>query len=296
MIKSITKKYVVESDKVNKTYNILAFADTHFGSFISSELLSNMKSIITSSIDKIDFILISGDIMSARIYLNDKLLDKRKRLLDELSILADAPIFMCLGNHDIGLFNDKDYEKIIKSFESLRNNTNLIPLNNKNESYDGLNISGITLPRETYKSSNMFGKNGEILGTILEDFNNEINPNNFNICLIHDPLSAYHSYLSDKSKTEPYDIIFSGHLHGGYLDYNDLLKQTVEKEGYTEYFKDKQIFTKVPLCGGMYDLKNTKLIVNEGIRRYNGWIPWFIYTTPYYTKIEILPKLIKKQN
>ena len=38
MIKSITKKYVVESDKVNKTYNVLAFADTHFGSFISSEL------------------------------------------------------------------------------------------------------------------------------------------------------------------------------------------------------------------------------------------------------------------
>lgn len=294
MINRITKKYVVESEKVNKTYNILAFADTHFGPFISSELLSNIKDTITSSIDKIDFILISGDIMSARTYLNDKLLDKRKRLLDELSILAGAPIFMCLGNHDIGLFSDKDYEKIIKSFESLRSNTNLIPLSNKSESYDELNISGITLPREVYKSSNMFGENGEILTSTLETFNNRIDTNRFNICLIHDPLSVYYTYLSDKSKTEPYDIIFSGHLHGGYLSHEDLLKQTVEKEGYTEYFKDKQIFTKVPLCGGMYDLDNTKLIVNEGIRRYNGWIPWFIYTTPYYTKVEISPKLIKK--
>lgn len=295
MLKSITKEYTVESEKLSKKYNILAFADTHFGPFVSSELLNNMKNEILSSPDKIDLILISGDIMNTKSYLNDKMFDKKKRLLDELSILADAPIFMCLGIHDVGLFSEKEYESVIKRFESLRENTNLYPLNNSTSTYDGIDISGITLPNEAYKTANVFGKNGEVLNDTLSEFNKGINSEPFNICLIHDPLAAYYSWMQNESSTAPYDLIFSGHLHGGYLSKNDLLAESVLKEGYVEYFKDGKLFAKIPFCGGIYNLGNTKLVVNEGIRRFNGWIPWFINTTPFYSKIELSPKLTMKK-
>lgn len=285
MNEKIIKRYVIESEKLYKTYNILCFADTQFHTNVDSRLLQAIKDVITESEKKIDFILISGDIMSAKMYLNSKDLEEKKRILDNLSILADAPIFLSLGNHDLSLFTDKNAEKVIKNFESLKENTNLYPLNDRVVTYDGIDISGITLFKDNYDVKNLYGKNGRILNQKLNDF--AVDPNKFNISLIHDPLSINYSYMYNAKNIEKFNLIFSGHLHGGYLKNKDLMARTVEKLEYTEYGRNLKPYVKALLVGGEYMLGDTHLVVTEGVRKFNGYIPWFCYTTPFFSEIEL---------
>lgn len=209
-------------------------------------------------------------------------------------MIADAPIFMVLGNHDLSLFSDKNVMEIIERFMSLKEHSNLYPLSDSFAHSGEININGITLLNESYKSKNMFGKNGEILSTKLASISNGINKDNYNISLIHDPLSVYYAYKHDSKSLDGLDLVTSGHLHVGYLPVKDLFGERVDKLEYVEYFRDFKPFVKVPLVGGCYNFVSTCIIVNEGVRRFNGYIPDFISTTPLYSYITLSPEKEKK--
>lgn len=282
MTNYIVRKYTLLSSKLNKEYNILGIADTHFNNFINSKFLSSLKNLVINS--KYDLILISGDIMNASMYLCNKSYNKIKSILDNISILGKCPIYISLGNHDI---NTKHIEEVINRFESLRYNTNLFPLNNKTTNFNDLTISGITVPIEAYDRKNIFNENGFILNNVLNSI--KVNKKYYNISLVHDPLSVYNSFRVNQSNINKFDLIFSGHLHGGYLSKNKILDDSI-LEGYMEYFRDFKPFIKVPFVKGKHLFNSTHLIINEGFRRYNGLIPSLIYTTPYFSNIKLLKK------
>ena len=282
MTNYIVRKYTLLSSKLNKEYNILGIADTHFNNFINSKFLSSLKNLVINS--KYDLILISGDIMNASMYLCNKSYNKIKSILDNISILGKCPIYISLGNHDI---NTKHIEEVINRFESLRYNTNLFPLSNETANFNDLTISGITVPIEAYDRKNIFNENGFILNNVLNSI--KVNKKYYNISLIHDPLSVYNSFRVNQSNINKFDLIFSGHLHGGYLSKNKILDDSI-LEGYMEYFRDFKPFIKVPFVKGKHLFNSTHLIINEGFRRYNGLIPSFIYTTPYFSSIKLLKK------
>lgn len=282
MTNYIVREYTLLSSKLNKEYNILGITDIHFNNFINSKFLSSLKNLVINS--KYDLILISGDIMNASMYLCNKSYNKIKSILDNISILGKCPIYISLGNHDI---NTKHIEEVINRFESLRYNTNLFPLNNKTTNFNDLTISGITVPIEAYDRKNIFNENGFILNNVLNSI--KVNKKYYNISLVHDPLSVYNSFRVNQSNINKFDLIFSGHLHGGYLSKNKILDDSI-LEGYMEYFRDFKPFIKVPFVKGKHLFNSTHLIINEGFRRYNGLIPSFIYTTPYFSNIKLLKK------
>lgn len=282
MTNYIVRKYTLLSSKINKEYNILGIADIHFNNFINSKFLSSLKNLVINS--KYDLILISGDIMNASMYLCNKSYNKVKSILDNISILGKCPIYIALGNHDI---NTKHLEEVINRFESLRYNTNLFPLSNETAYFNNLSISGITVPIEAYDRKNIFNENGFILNNVLNSI--KVNKKYYNISLIHDPLSVYNSFKVNKNNTNKFDLIFSGHLHGGYLSKSKILDDSI-LEGHMEYFRDFKPFIKVPFVKGKHLFNSTHLIINEGFRRYNGLIPSFIYTTPYFSNIKLLKK------
>lgn len=281
MNKFIIRNYILKSNKINKEYNILGIADTHFNKYINSKLLNTLKTIVMNK--QYDFILISGDIMNSNMYLNDKTFDKVKSILDNISILGKCPVYISLGNHDI---NTKYLEEVINKFESFKYNSNLLPLNNKTTYYEDISISGITLPIESYDMKNIFYNNGVILNEVLSSI--EVNNKYYNISLVHDPLSVYNSFKINNNINK-FDLIFSGHLHGGYLSIKNILDNSVDK-GYMEYFKDFKLFIKVPFIKGEYLFNNTNLIINEGFRRYNNLIPSYFYTTPFFSDIKLIKK------
>lgn len=282
MTNYIVREYTLLSSKINKEYNILGIADIHFNNFINSKFLSSLKNLVINS--KYDLILISGDIMNASMYLCNKSYNKIKSILDNISILGKCPIYISLGNHDI---NTKHIEEVINRFESLRYNTNLFPLSNETANFNDLTISGITVPIEAYDRKNIFNENGFILNNVLNSI--KVNKEYYNISLVHDPLSVYNSFKINKDNINKFDLIFSGHLHGGYLNKNKILDNTI-LEGYIEYFKNFKALIKVPFVKGNHLINGTHLIINEGFRRYNGLIPSFIYTTPYFSSIKLLKK------
>ncbi len=282
MTNYIVREYTLLSSKINKEYNILGIADIHFNNFINSNFLITLKNLVINS--KYDLILISGDIMNASMYLCNKSYNKIKSILDNISILGKCPIYISLGNHDI---NTKHIEEVINRFESLRYNTNLFPLSNETANFNDLTISGITVPIEAYDRKNIFNENGFILNNVLNSI--KVNKKYYNISLVHDPLSVYNSFKVNENNTNKFDLIFSGHLHGGYLSKNKILDNTI-LEGYIEYFKNFKTLIKVPFVKGKHLFNNTHLIINEGFRRYNGLIPSFIYTTPYFSNIKLLKK------
>lgn len=281
MNKFIIRNYILKSNKINKEYNILGIADTHFNKHINSKLLNTLKTIVMNK--QYDFILISGDIMNSNMYLNDKTFDKVKSILDNISILGKCPVYISLGNHDI---NTKYLEEVINKFESFKYNSNLLPLNNKTTYYEDISISGITLPIKSYDMKNIFYNNGIILNEVLSNI--EVNNKYYNISLVHDPLSVYNSFKISNNINK-FDLIFSGHLHGGYLSIKNILDNSVDK-GYMEYFKDFKLFIKVPFIKGEYLFNNTNLIINEGFRRYNNLIPSYFYTTPFFSDIKLIKK------
>lgn len=281
MNKFIIRNYILKSNKINKEYNILGIADTHFNKYINSKLLNTLKTIVISK--QYDFILISGDIMNPNMYLNDKSFNKVKSILDNISVLGKCPIYITLGNHDI---NTKYLEEVINKFESFKYNSNLLPLNNRTSYFEDISISGITLPIESYDMRNIFYNNGTLLNEILSNI--EVNNKYYNISLVHDPLSVYNSFKINNNINK-FDLIFSGHLHGGYLSIKNILDKRIDK-GYMEYFKDFKLFIKVPFIKGEYLLNNTSLIINEGFRRYNNLLPSFIYTTPFFSDIKLVKK------
>ena len=292
--KLIVKNYQVESKGLSKKYTAITLADLHLVKSLNKNMLENINKYLKQIKDNIDFILMPGDLSSYKYYLDDVNFDYLKRVVDSFSISADAPLYASLGNHDFGIFKDENEELIKKKFNELKYNSNIIPLDNRSISYnDEIEITGVTPSSEVYKAKTYDGENGIILCETLKDLKTE--EAKYSIALVHDPLSVYHASKTNPEIIEKYNLIVSGHEHGGYLSEKQMEKNN-DGMGYIEYFKNFKPYIKIPCCYGMYRLtKNTDMIVTEGIKRYNGYVSSFIYTAPFITEISINPKsLIRK--
>ena len=134
-----------------------------------------------------DMIVITGDILDS--YNND--MDIAYNILSQLAIIA--PCYFVSGNHELRL--PKEYEQLINRMKKLNitylhNSKLLITKNN-----ESINLVGV----EDYN----FFKNEDKL-------NHRANsPNHFNILLSHRP-EKFPIYADIK-----YELIFSGHAHGG---------------------------------------------------------------------------------
>lgn len=195
-----------------------------------------------------DVVLFTGDIIDARRdgYENALILMK--------DLSSKYPLYRILGNHD--------YSEDGLYLENLLENEALITLKNENDIfyYNDIRVSirgikdPVAYPRgnreEAYLSSIAMGEK--------EDYN---------ILLAHRPEYFYH-YIK-----EDYNLVLSGHAHGGQIRLPFLGGLMAPHQG---------IFPKFD--GGLYEEKNTKMIVSRGLG--NSLFPFRVFNKPEVVFIE----------
>ena len=143
-----------------------------------------------------DIIVITGDVLDS--YNND--MDIAYNILSQLAIIA--PCYFVSGNHELRL--PEEYEQLINIMKKLNitymNNSNLLITKN-NES---INLVGVE-DYNFFKNEDNLNHRANFIKTLEELYS----PNHFNILLSHRP-EKFPIYADIK-----YELIFSGHAHGG---------------------------------------------------------------------------------
>ncbi len=247
-VKTITKVYTVESEKIQTQINIIQVSDFHSQSDYE-ETLYQVKS------QNIDIIALTGD-----IYTSSEEYTSTLEFVKELNELA--PVFYVNGNHDSTTQNYKEFINEIEKLgvTVLSDTYEDIVINNQE-----IRIIGIldnpysTLYKENYKDSESITK------TLEENLDEE----KYNIVLSHRP-QYFEEYTASGA-----DLVLSGHTHGG------IIRFPVVNAGAV--IPDQGFLAKYDY--GMFEEENTTMIISSGVATsYN--IPR-IYNPKEIVKIEV---------
>ncbi len=252
------EKIDIETDKLNieYSYKIAHISDYHntHNKSINKKLLSSLKE------EKPDIIVLTGDLVDCRktdIY----------KSIDFVSeIIEIAPAYYVTGNHEcnISIDNQSTFDNMIDDLkamgvEVLRGESSVIKLPNNEK----INIWGIDDPYFHCEFASQVAETTDELCSSLT-----VNKNEFNILLAHHPeqLDIYSQY--------GFDLVYSGHAHGG----------QGRLFGMGLIAPDQGFFPKY--TSGIYEEGVTKLIVSRGIG--NSIAPVRIFDRPHliYTTIK----------
>ena len=143
-----------------------------------------------------DIIVITGDVLDS--YNND--MDIAYNILSQLAIIA--PCYFVSGNHELRL--PKEYDDLKNIMKKL----NITYMNNSNQlitkNNESINLVGVE-DYNFFKNEDKLNHRANFIKTLEELYS----PNHFNILLSHRP-EKFPIYADIK-----YELIFSGHAHGG---------------------------------------------------------------------------------
>lgn len=143
-----------------------------------------------------DIIVITGDVLDS--YNND--MDIAYNILSQLAIIA--PCYFVSGNHELRL--PEEYEQLINIMKKL----NITYMNNSKQlitkDNESINLVGVE-DYNFFKNEDNLNHRANFIKTLEELYS----PNHFNILLSHRP-EKFPIYADIK-----YELIFSGHAHGG---------------------------------------------------------------------------------
>ncbi|EPY2274026.1 metallophosphoesterase [Clostridium sporogenes] len=228
----IIKKFTVESNisiKTDKRENlrIAHITDTHLGEFFSLEQLQKVVNKINEN--NVDIVLFTGDLMDNASKYNH--IGEISKVLSKIQ--ANKGKYAVYGNRDYGGGAVRYYKSIMKKsgFNVLVNESKTINIG-----------SG--------KKISFLGIDDILMGNPdAQKLMKNINKNNYNILLMHEP-----DYINNLLDCD-IDLTLTGHSHGGqvYIPFYGGVGKTLYAKKYER---------------GMYDLKNIrqgKLYVNTGI-------------------------------
>lgn len=240
----VTRKIDIDSKKVPLEFNgfkIVHISDLHSKSFSKKQkrLIGKVKK------QNPDIIVLTGDMVERRQYDETPVLD----LCNEL--VKIAPTYYVTGNHEImsGKFNS--LEKKLKSI-------GVIVLRNEVKDLK-VGKSKISIIGFDYPHSNK-DEIKEVTDNLMA-LDNLTQRNNFRILLSHRPdliglYSAFH-----------FDLVFSGHAHGGQVRLPFVGGLIAPHQGF---------FPKY--TSGLYKNKDTSMIVSRGLG--NSLFPFRIFNFP----------------
>ncbi len=250
--------FTIETNKLNfeNGYKIAHISDCHNTKnyFLTDAVLSSLKA------ENPDIIVLTGDLVDCRKT------DIQKGLDFVSKIIEIAPVYYVTGNHEcnISIDNQSTFDNIIADLktmgvEVLREDCSVVTLPNK----DKINIFGIDDPYfHCEYSSQVAWATDELCSSLTVD------KTEFNILLAHHPeqLDIYSKYN--------FDLVFSGHAHGG----------QGRLFGIGLIAPDQGMFPKY--TSGIYTYGETTLFVSRGIG--NSIAPVRIFNRPHliYTIIK----------
>ena len=205
-----------------------------------------------------DIIVITGDVLDS--YNND--MDIAYNILSQLAIVA--PCYFVSGNHELRL--PKEYDDLKNIMKKLNitymHNSNLL-IKKNNES---INLVGVE-DYNFFKNEDNLNHRANFINTLEKLYS----PNNFNILLSHRP-EKFPIYSDIK-----YDLIFSGHAHGGQWRIPFVGGIFSPSQGFFPKYTN-----------GNYVLKDSTLIVSQGLG--NSSFPIRINN-----RIELVLAILKKE-
>lgn len=248
-----TTEYTLYSDKINNTLKIVLLTDLHSCAYGKSqqELLGRIDK------QNPDLILMSGDIA------DDVLPDERVVQLLE-GIANTYPCYYVTGNHEFWSGRVNEQKDIFRAYgvTVLEGDCEDVSVNGQH-----LSICGVDDPE--------IGK--EIFDKQLETVSGLINTKKYSILLSHRPelFGLYASF--------DYDLVLSGHAHGGQWRIPLILP-------YGLFAPDQGWFPEY--TDGFYEKNDTKMLVSRGLSRESTRIPR-IFNPPELVVIHLIPKSAK---
>lgn len=239
-------QYEIKNKKIPKEFNnykIVQISDLHNKSFGKD----NYKLINKIDFLKPDAIFITGDLVEGENKKYKVALD----LVDKLS--SKYPIYHIIGNHEQKSLNKK-YKDLYKDYFKQLYNKKIINLDNdkvrinKGNSY--INLYGVVVPLEYYPYlfSNYKNKNKSLGCNFMNESLGEINANEYNILLAHNP------FFFEEYSSWGADLILAGHVHGGIVRLPYL-------GGVLS--PSREFFPKYDL--GQYEKKSSTMLLSKGL-------------------------------
>ena len=232
------KEYIIYSSKVNKEIKISLISDLHsmYCGKNHSKLLKFIKD------ENADFIVLAGDIFDGE--RNDKAaIDFFKKMP------RDIQSFYVTGNHEHKNGKWQEYLKIVRENGVTVLDSETVRFNNLNISFSGV----------FDYNRGVFDAPGFSVSDEMEKLN--INEDDFNILIAHTP------FLIKTYKKRNFDLILSGHTHGGQVRIPFILNGL-----YNRGFRKRLGFFP-PYCGGEYKHGKLTHIVGRGVSNNPVWMP-----------------------
>ena len=261
-------RYKVKSNKLPQAFNgfkILHLSDWHCTTYGKNN--KRLINLINNNIigENIDIVVITGDfiIRQKRDY---------RPALEFISKIKSNNIYFIYGNHEMILKSKEiqDFKNKLETLGVVVLDDKKIELTRENQK---LNLYGVS-----YIFSHIASRK-DLTEQVLEKYKKDyeekigvINQEEYNILLSHDPMD-FEIYAR-----MGFDLIFSGHLHGGGIRFFGIGVATARKNWF---------FTR--LAAGIHKKYNTQMIVSRGIGNSTRPIrifdpPEISITTLYETK------------
>lgn len=241
----VIREITLESDKVQCDTRFLFISDLHGKTF------GKENRRLFKALDGLDFdaCVLAGDIMTAdrRIDFSESI-----RFLDYLN--RRKPVFYSLGNHESrSRVYLKTYRDLYDRYCSELNRIGVSMLDNGSAEFNGIRITGLTLPEIYYNKR----KRPVLKAEEIRALAGSPDPSVFNLLLAHDPeyFEAYGDYGPD--------LVLAGHFHGG----------IVRLFGHGLISPRFTLFPKY--TAGLYELGHTRMLVNRGLGGHH--IPWRLF-------------------
>ncbi len=228
-------KYLVKSKKLPKSFN--GYKIAHISDFHNTNSKRIKEKLIKSLVTiKPGIIVVTGDLIDSR----RTNIQSAKKFFSRLTKIA--PVYYVLGNHESRLY---DVQKLINEVQGVGVNVlrNIrVTLTNQDENVEiwGIDDPAFFVPLEN--ACDIFKKTDEVLQTIVKD------NNYYKILLIHRP------ELLDIYSKHGFDLVFTGHAHGGQICLPLIGGMMAPGQGLLPKY------TK-----GIYKANNTQMVVSRGI-------------------------------
>lgn len=199
------KEYKVRHKRIKKPARFVFITDLHGKSFGPD----NERLIAKIEDCKPDFIVIGGDLITTKFTYNYAVMEKLVSTLSE-----KYKVFYAMGNHESrlkwrvtsgGRLPEITYEELLERIEAAGAEI----LDNKSTalSYYGIKFTGLSLDKAFYNKKQKFSLSTRDINELVDTTDD----GNYNILLAHNP-----EYFSEYCKL-PYQLVLSGHMHGGIM-------------------------------------------------------------------------------
>lgn len=270
------KEYKIRHNRIKKPVRFVYLSDLHGKQFGPG----NAKLLNKIDEAKPDFVVVGGDLITTKFVFNYKVMEQ---LIKDLS--QKYKVFYAMGNHEAYLGWDRN--KTSMSYESLckvitEAGAEILDNQSSVMDYYGIKFTGLNLGQAFYDKKHMFmlSKNH------IEELVDTKDAGQYNILLAHNP-----EYFDEYSQL-PYNLVLSGHMHGG------VMRLPEGKGAIDPRFR---LFRQ--LCWGSFIKNGTRIIVSRGLAMHT--IPIRIFNPSELTVVtlkgpskrpdQIIKRIMKKR-